>query len=788
MKYLKPRFLFLILFFSINSILSQKEQSNIQEKYSDYFLTPREVSFLHLNKSTFIVGEDLAFSAYVINKGEKNIFTRTKNLYCVIYDEKNAVIKEKLVAVKNGTANNLFSIDSAFTSGFYKIRAFTNWMQNFDENNFFEENFRVVKEGDDLSTEKTNATYTLKVLPEGGHIVSNAINNLGIIVKDNYGNGLSYASGKILSNNGNTIAEFTLNEFGIQKSTLRPTEKESYKVILEKDSIYLENELSDIKDKGITIATTSIRDNFRIVLRTNKRTLKSIKEKNYELFIHNASNIKSFPIKFTGEEVLKIINKNDLFEGFNIITLFDLDKNTPILERQIFNDFSAKSRTSLAIINQSKEKDSIKITFKLKNSLDSLTKSNISISVLPTGTESYQFDSGILTKVFLESHIKGHIQNPNYYISLRNNEVKSNLDKLLLTQGWSSYSWKDIFSPKPLKYAFEDGLNTVFKTREKEETFFIHPLENNDSKIVTSDKTESIFSYNNLYPYEDEVLRISKINKKGNTRVPKIETETYPFDIPKPDFKYATKLRKFSSKNKEINTKIIEPFQGDFEELEGITITANVEEKRQEKIRLKLWGKVDFFDDRQTKGGYTMQAYLINKGFEAYQNVETGQFVVVNPNPSSPNNNQPLLIVDGVQQLNYDILNVLPMNIIDYIETSKNGAGYGMRAGGGVINIVTDPVKRSQEIGSKNRNQSFEYKFPLGFAREKKYYTPEYYSFDGPFFEKYGVVGWFPKNKVNEDGTFSITVPKHTKKINLYIEGIVNGNIFVSEKKQVTLF
>ena len=198
----------LFSFLSINA----QNNSEIIDAYEDYTEAPREISYVHLNKSTYIEGEMMGFTAYVFDKFTKSLSKTTVNLYCTISDSTNKVIKKKLIKVNNGTSSNIFNIDSLFTSGKYTFKAYTNWMLNFKEPNYFEQQFFVI--GPDIQSEvkttKRETNFDIQVLPEGGHLLANVQNSIGIIVKNSLGIGLANATGKILDQNNVVITTFKL--------------------------------------------------------------------------------------------------------------------------------------------------------------------------------------------------------------------------------------------------------------------------------------------------------------------------------------------------------------------------------------------------------------------------------------------------------------------------------------------------------------------------------------------------------------------------------------------------
>ena len=135
----KIKFAFLFILLIQFSTTSQDlfKDKKIDIAFIKYSERPRETAYVHLNKSTYITNEDLGFTAYVFHKNDKKLSLLTKNLYVVIRDKNNKTVKEKLLKVENGITHNIFKIDSLFASGNYKFFAYTNWMKNFKEQNFF---------------------------------------------------------------------------------------------------------------------------------------------------------------------------------------------------------------------------------------------------------------------------------------------------------------------------------------------------------------------------------------------------------------------------------------------------------------------------------------------------------------------------------------------------------------------------------------------------------------------------------------------------------------------------
>lgn len=776
------------LFFQISNLQSQVNEKKLLDTYKEFGVSTREIVYVHINKSTYIKNETLGFNAYIIDKAKKEPLEITNNLYCVITDNNDKVIKSKLVKVNNSTSHNTFEIDSLFTTGTYKFNAYTNWMLNFNERNYYEQSFYVINQ-DIKKTLKTNLQekkYTIQALPEGGHLVSNLKNNIGIIVKDQEGFGLANAKGKIINDKNITIAEFTLNQFGIAKAPLIPLNSNKYSIIVNYDDKEIKSEINNLENTGIVFSIYTLRDKIGLTFKINDATKEVIKDKKFILAIHNGNELKTSTFQFNNKtEISNILNEKDLFTGVNIFTVFDIEKNKPILERIYFNSIGINKAKSTTV-QTNIENDSILVKMKFSNIIDLTKIQNISVSVLPKETKSYAFNSNILSQTYLDPYVKGYIQNASYYFNNNSAKTKYDLDNLLITQGWSSYDWGDIFKETTYSNKFEQGINILANINKKSnKSFIVYPLKNNKTRVFTLTDSEKSFKHTNLFPEDNEVYKVSIVKKNDETEKPNLYLNYFPAKIPHLTIKsYSIPLIK-SLAPQEINDfQLNFSTSTDTEVLNGIVIKADVKTIRQEKIKNRSFGSVDFFDDRKTRGGLTLATYLSSRGFNATD--YTGNLIITNPNPNSFNNNVPLVILDDVQLNDFSFLNNLPMNTVDYIEINKSGIGYGLRGGGGVIKIVTDPIKRLNENADFTKNDVATYEFPLTFNSPKKYYTPIYENYTSSFFKEYGALDWFPNLKVDENGLVTFKVLNtYTPNINLYIEGIVNGETFISETKTI---
>jgi len=209
----------LSLFLSIFTVACfGQEKKSLDSSYVNYFKLTREIPYLHLNKTSFINGEEVWFQAYILDQKTKKLHNHTTNLYSAIYNEKGEHKQSQLLFVKNGIASGSIKIDSTFTDGTYYLKASTNWMQNFKEDESYIQKIQIV--GGKKSEEniiESDSNYDLQLLPEGGHLVEATNAVVGIVIKDKKNKGVQIKSGVLIEDKNKAVKEVRTNQFGLGK-------------------------------------------------------------------------------------------------------------------------------------------------------------------------------------------------------------------------------------------------------------------------------------------------------------------------------------------------------------------------------------------------------------------------------------------------------------------------------------------------------------------------------------------------------------------------------------------
>jgi len=163
---MRSNFLLLLFFLlSTGSFAQQLDTDDSQLKQTLQHLEnyqkeyPQEKVYLHLDKSYYVAGEDIWFKAY-ITVGQFNFLSAISNIvYVELIDGQDKIVLSRRLLAISGLAVGDFQLPDTLREGSYRIRAYTNWMRNFDDGLFFD---RTLLIGNSLSNGlivSSNFTY-----------------------------------------------------------------------------------------------------------------------------------------------------------------------------------------------------------------------------------------------------------------------------------------------------------------------------------------------------------------------------------------------------------------------------------------------------------------------------------------------------------------------------------------------------------------------------------------------------------------------------------------------------
>ncbi|MBB6331027.1 TonB-dependent SusC/RagA subfamily outer membrane receptor [Chryseobacterium sediminis] len=134
-KFISPYIILLSLVFSTVFLKAQ-------QPFQDF---EKEKTYVQTNHVFYKPGEEMYFKIYVV-KGNNNLpVEESRVVNFEIIDPAGSVLKKLKYEITNGYAQGYFYFDEDMKGGIYKIRAFTNWMQNEEGKNAFEKEITLQK-------------------------------------------------------------------------------------------------------------------------------------------------------------------------------------------------------------------------------------------------------------------------------------------------------------------------------------------------------------------------------------------------------------------------------------------------------------------------------------------------------------------------------------------------------------------------------------------------------------------------------------------------------------------
>ena len=740
---------------SIQNANSQNAQLNALtdklEKLTTSF--PQEKVFLHTDRKFYVPGDPIWFQAYITAYEANLPSVLSTNLRVELFSKDKELIVEQLVFVQTGYGEGVIDLPRDLKGGSYILRSYTNYMRNFDADFFFEKEIVVVSDSVEVETSsdipQNLGEIDVQFFPEGGHLVSGlparvafkAINNTGHSIDVN--GELFYRSGKII----NAIES---EHDGMGAFNLVPQFGEDYFVRIEgSEQVF---SLPEVEQKGYSLyAFPEAEGKIKLRITTNKEMAKS--EKHFLVIHSNGELLYSFELNLSDKLAIAMIPTDVIPEGIAHITLFD-DSANPLLERLVFIKKPLDNELSVSTNKQEytlREKVGLKI--KAIDSLGNPQSGIFSLSVIDLGQAlDYAPEQSIYSELLLTSDLKGYIDNPMYYFSSKNENALPHLDLVMLTHGWSRFSWEDLKKDvlPSLDYFVEQGLTvsgTLYKfgsdkTISGGEVTFI----NNQAtppiiaSATTSDKGKFIFEEAVVYDDETIFFRGQLNKKKDNVR---FEIDSIKYNWPsfsqsillKGDKIDPTSNLSFLAMNERRN--LIEKAYGldtGVTYLGAFAVEASREDGKREALQKTAYGKGSdaySFVDSPSATSYTdVFSALVGKftgvtisptGFGAPQ-------ISIRQNSSIEQSFPPMILLDDVEVQMESAMSLDP-NSISRVVLFKGLAASGLFGSAGRGGVLAFYTKSGDglEVETKKWDENFLSTTLQGaYSSSRKFYSPKY--------------------------------------------------------------
>ena len=435
-------------------------------------LTVIEKVYLHIDRESYYPGDDIWFKAYLIDATERLLTSNSMNLHVELISPDLKIIDSRVVRLDNGLGNGDFHLSEKIQSGRYRLRAYTNYMRNYGDQLFFTKGITIINSSDAQKEFSDIINYNrnkpeISFFPEGGSLVDNVTSTIAFKAVDDHGYA-QYVSGKIYSSGGEMVSEFKSAHKGMGSFSLTPVPGLNYFAFIQTlNGDSLKYQLPRSFSKGVVLAITENRkEELTISFRTNSQTLPSFID--HDLFL--AVSARYTPLKtytFRMKSVNSFFNlpTDDIPDGIVMLTLSGPD-NMPLCERLVYIENNDEVKVKVeAEKSEYKKRDSVSLKVSLMG--NSIIPQDAFLSLSATDSiftdNSSGFPANISSWILLESDIRGPIEEPSYYFDPSNPDRLTDLDLLLLTQGWRDFEWKY----KTIVYPPENGFTISGRVRKK---------------------------------------------------------------------------------------------------------------------------------------------------------------------------------------------------------------------------------------------------------------------------------------------------------------------------------
>ncbi len=412
--------------------------------------------FLHYDKATYAAGETIWFKAYILEGFMPA--TESKNFYVDWTDEQGKLLHRTVSPIVDGTTNGQFAIPTEFKGKAVHVKAYTNWMLNFDSAFVYTKNIKILSDKPVVSTQAIVVKTDITFFPEGGSLIEGVNNRVAFKAHDQWGHPV-LINGTVRNKAGKLIDSLRVQHDGMGFFYVTPA-SDDVLTAKWKDQKGVEQTtvLPKVQSKGIAVHLNWSGDKNIFTLYAQKGSANNPGTVNIIGSMHQQVVFK-LSKDITSGEAKGSIPADQLPSGVLTFTVFD-SKWVPLAERIIFiNNEELVFKPEFKVQHWGMNKRA-RNEIEIAGPAGLMTNFSVAITDAEIDTDS---SSNIISHLLLTGDIKGKVYKPEYYISSNTDEVKKNLDLVMLTHGWRRFKWDDVAKGKlpEIKYPRDTAYLTL---------------------------------------------------------------------------------------------------------------------------------------------------------------------------------------------------------------------------------------------------------------------------------------------------------------------------------------
>jgi len=578
---------------------------------------------------------------------------------------------------------------------------------------------------------------------EGGYLINGIRSRVAFKTLSPDGLGVE-AKGTVVDNTGATVANFATQHLGMGVFALTPESSKTYKANFTfADGSQSSFDLPNVRADGINLSVNNNNaDSLNIKITSNEGFFQKNQDKTFYVMAQSGGIVC-----YAAQTVLKsniysaAIAKNKFPTGVLQVTLFS-SKGTPLSERIVFiqnhDQLNLSMKPDLSAYSR-RQKTRILVSAKNK-ALPA--EGNFSVAVINESIVPSDDDDTptILSHLLLTSDLRGYIEKPNYYFNHNDDKSTSDLDVLMLTQGYRRFTYKNILADKipPIAFFPEQGIDISGTLRNNTGL----PISKGNVRLFIPDKaysTQTTTDANGVFRFSNVIISDTskvKITARDNPNSNSLMLKLDPFVAP-PSTQYFnpvgrvinidSTLRPYLQNSKrqfngprllqavEIKAKleVKKPDHRDYSALSGLSMLAD------HTISGDIFKGCNFFTDCLIGGGLGLS--YDNNNFYITRNYNSGKKIPV------------AYYVNGMS-VDYSYLQNVDPNMVESVEVFNSDGFSNINKTTGtdgvlVINIKKMPkgekISKDQLLAMLPKNNEAEF-IPGGYNTTRAFYSPKY--------------------------------------------------------------
>lgn len=370
-----------------------------------------------------------------------------------------------------------------------------------------------------------NDFVDLQFFPESGELVHGLQSKVGFKALDANGQGM-VMQGDIVDEQDSVLASFNSNILGMGSFVLNKVDsaKTYFARVTSQSEVnqHLLYPLPDIASFGNVLSVDKMGNNTLVTTLSNYMPYDSI----YLRISCRGMSLYEMKVKLK-ENAFRLIIPNDTIpEGIIAFTMLDKTMQ-PVAERLYFNE-RADTRLNIKI---SSDKDTYakrelaNVDIQATNFEGNPINANLSLLVINKQQlgKMQSRRQNILSWFLLDSELKGEIENPGFYFN-QDSSMHSQLDALMLTQGWRKYNYIKPFSEptfQPESNLTVTGIvsSALSKKKKKDAKLTLATFGKSGAAYVAAADSFGRFNFNLDDEYGQNINALIQSSKKSGKKV-----------------------------------------------------------------------------------------------------------------------------------------------------------------------------------------------------------------------------------------------------------------------------